>query len=313
MKIKNDLNLKKQADELGVKIWQTPTFLFIAMGVINIAAMTATYFIAKNYESPEVLAVAECVVTMIILFFGGLIVKGVEQVAKLNRAKSEFIALASHQLRTPLSAIIWETEILSSKLKDGLSQRQLKGIQNIRISTKRMARLVNDLLDVTKIDQERLILRREKIDLVKIIEEIESNLATSLKSSGVNLKLSIKNHKKEALVLGDLEKIKLAVENLLSNSIKYSRKHGKIEILLKKSEGFWVFSIKDNGIGIPKSQQKQVFSKFFRSYNASRYHVEGTGLGLYIAKNVIEKSGGKIWFKSEENIGSVFSFSLPIA
>jgi signal transduction histidine kinase len=313
MKIVNDLNLKKQANELGVSVWQTPTFLFIAMGIINVTAMTATYFIAKNYDSPEILILSESIVSMVILFFGGLIVKGVEQMAKLNRAKSEFIALASHQLRTPLSAIKWETELLNSKLKEGLTQRQLEGIKNIGVSTKRMIRLVDDLLDVAKIDQERLTLKKERIDLVKIISETEDNLSTLLKNSEVVLKLNIKNSKKEALALGDSEKIKLAVENLISNSIKYSRKHGKIEVLLRKSNGFWVFSIKDNGIGIPESQQKQVFGKFFRSYNVSRYQAEGTGLGLYIAKTIIEKSGGKIWFKSEENIGSIFSFSLPMA
>ncbi len=313
MKIVNDLNIKKQADELGVSIWQTPTFLFISMGAINIIAMTATYFIAKNYDSPEVLILSESIVTAVIFFFGSMIIKGIEQISRLNRAKSEFIALASHQLRTPLSAVNWEAEILSSKFKKGFSKRQLQGIKNISVSTKRMIRLVNDLLDVAKIDQERLMLKKEKIDLMKIVDEIKNDLNVLLKNNGLVLKVGIANHKKEALVVGDPEKIRLAVENLLSNSIKYSRKHGKIEILLKKNDGFWVFRIKDNGIGIPRNQQKQVFSKFFRSYNVSRYQAEGTGLGLYIVKNIVEKSGGRVWFKSEEGIGSIFSFSLPIA
>lgn len=312
MKIENDFNLKKQAEELGIKFWQTPAFLLIIMGIINVIAIAATYFIAKNYERPEILVISECVVASVILSFSSLIIKGVEQVVKLNKAKSEFIALASHQLRTPLSAVAWETEILNSKLKKGLSQRQIKGIKNISIATKRMTRLVDDLLDVVKIDQERLILRKEKIDLAKIIEDVKKNLEVLLKNNEINFKSNIKKQKKEVLVLGDSEKIKLAIENLISNSIKYSRKNGKIEISLKKNNGFLVFSVKDNGMGIPRSQQKQVFSKFFRSYVA-RYHVEGTGLGLYIAKNIIEKSGGKIWFKSEEGIGSIFSFSLPIA
>jgi len=313
MKIVNDLNLKKQANELGVNVWQTPTFLFICMGVINIMAMTATYFIAKNYDNPEILVLSESLVTAVIFFFGGMIVKGVEQIARLNKAKSEFIALASHQLRTPLSAVCWETEILNSKYRKGLSRRQLQGIENISVSTKRMTRLVGDLLDVAKIDQARLNLKKEKIDLAKIVDEVRGDLITLIKNSGINLKMNIKGHKKETLVLGDPEKIKLAVENLISNSIKYSRKHGKVEILLKKNNAFWVFSIRDNGIGIPKNQQEQVFNKFFRSYNVSRYQAEGTGLGLYIVKNIVEKSGGRIWFKSEENIGSIFSFSLPMA
>jgi len=313
MKITNDLNLKRQASELGVSIWQTPSFLFIVMGVINIIAMTTTFIIARNYDDPRILVLSECIVTGVIFFFGGMIVNGVEQIARLNRAKSEFIAIASHQLRTPLAAINWEIEILKSKFKKGLTKRQLQGIENIEISTKHMARLVGDLLDVAKIDQKRLNLKKEKIDLVQIIDETKSNLRASLKNNGIVLKLNVSGRKNEAMVLGDLEKIKLAVENLVSNSIKYSRKYGKIEILLKKNNGFWVFSIKDNGIGIPNSQHKQVFSKFFRSYNVSRYQAEGTGLGLYIVKNIIKESGGKVWFKSKEGIGSIFYFSLPVA
>lgn len=313
MKIINDLNLKKQANDLGVSVWQTPSFLFIVLGVVNSMAMTATYFIAKNYDNPEVLILSETIVTITIFFFGGMVVKGVEQVNRLNKTKSEFISLASHQLRTPISAIKWELELLNSKFKKGLNKRQLQGIENIEVLTKRMSRLVSDLLDVARIDQKRLSLKREKIDLADIVREVGNDLGPLLKNSGVSMKISVKNNKKEARVVGDPEKIKLAVENLLSNSIKYSRKHGKIEVLLKRNNNFWILSIKDNGIGIPGSQQKQVFSKFFRSYNVSRYRAEGTGLGLYIVKNIIEESGGKTWFKSKEDIGSIFYISLPAA
>jgi signal transduction histidine kinase len=189
MKIVNDLNLKKQASDLGVSIWQTPSFLFVLMGFINVIAMTATYFIAKNYDNPEVLVISECVVTGTIFFFGGMIVKGVEQITRLNKAKSEFIALASHQLRTPLAAVNWEVEILNSKFKKGLDKRQLKGIENIGVLTKRMTRLVSDLLDVAKIDQKKLLLKREKIDLLKIVNEVGNSLESLLKNNGKEARL----------------------------------------------------------------------------------------------------------------------------
>jgi signal transduction histidine kinase len=311
MKIVNDLNLKKQADELGVKVWQTPSFLFAILGLINISAMTATYFLAKSYNNPEVLVLAESVVTSVIFIVGKMIISSIEQVAKVNKVKSEFVALASHQLRTPLSAIRWEIELLNSKFKKDFKPSQLKRIENILSMANRMTKIVNDLLDVAKIDQKKLILRKERVNLVEVLDEAREDFSSVLDFKEINLKFN--NTKKEAFVLGDPEKIKLVIENILSNSVKYSKKQGKIEVTVKKSKAFWVCTIKDDGIGIPKSQQRQVFDKFFRSYNVFHHQAEGSGLGLYIVKNIIENLGGRVWFKSEENIGSIFNFSLPMA
>jgi signal transduction histidine kinase len=120
------------------------------------------------------------------------------------------------------------------------------------------------------------------------------------------------NIKKELpLVVGDSEKIKLVIENLLDNAIKYTTSGGKIEVKISKSSQYLITEVKDNGVGIPEEQLGRVFEKFFRSDNVVRYQTEGTGLGLYIAKNIVEQLGGEIWFKSIENVGSVFSFSLP--
>jgi signal transduction histidine kinase len=104
----------------------------------------------------------------------------------------------------------------------------------------------------------------------------------------------------------------LVLENLLDNAIKYTNPGGKIKIRIFKDKGYLIFEIKDNGVGIPEEQVDRVFEKFFRSDNIVKYQTEGTGLGLYIAKNIIEQLGGKIWFRSIENVGSVFNFSLPI-
>ena len=310
MEIINDFNLKKQAEELGVSIWKTPSFLFIVMGFIIIIAMTATYFVSQIYDQPEVLVGAESLVVSIILIIGNSIIRQVEDMARLNKMKTEFVSVASHQLRTPLSAIRWETELLLSKFSCGLDVKQCKGIETINTLATRMTRLVNDLLDVTRIDQGRLILKKEKIDMVKIVDEIVNNFLPLAK--GKNLHIILNNKNKNSTVVADKEKIKLVLENLISNSIKYTNNRGKIEIGLAVVEGFLVFTIKDNGVGIPREQQEYVFTKFFRSDNAVKYQTEGTGLGLYIAKNIVEQLGGKIWFQSIEEIGSVFSFSLPI-
>lgn len=292
--------------------------MFIVIGIINVVAMAVTYFLSKEYDKPEFLVVAESVVVACIFAIGKYIIGQFEEIDTLNKLKTEFVSVASHQLRTPLSAIRWETELMLSKLDRGLNSKQRKSIGTINLLATRMTRLVNDLLDVTRIDQGRLILKREKVDVAAIVAEISEEFLPLVKEK--KLKVILQNgsgnkaNKHKAFnVLSDQEKLRLVVENLFSNAIKYTGAYGRIEIELCKKRGFVVFNIRDNGAGIPAEQQDQVFSKFFRSDNIVKYQTEGTGLGLYIAKNIIEQSGGRMWFRSREQTGSVFSFSLPMA
>ena len=310
MKFINDFNLKKQAKDLGIKVWQTPGFLFMMMGFVALTAMTSTYLISKKYDDTQIVIISESLVAIVILIIGTSIVRMVEQMARLNKMKSEFVSVASHQLRTPLSAMRWEAELLLTKLKSGLNQRQLDNIINIDSLSKRMTRLVNDLLDVARIDQNRLILRKQKIDFVKLTQDTLNEILLSVKSRQIELVFPSK--KKLPAVLGDQDKIKLVMENLINNAIKYTVNGGKIEIKIFQKNRYLIFEIKDNGVGIPEEQTNRVFEKFFRSDNAAKYQTEGTGLGLYIAKNIVEQLGGEIWFQSIENVGSMFSFSIPI-
>jgi signal transduction histidine kinase len=311
MEVINDFNLKKQADELGIKIWQTPGFLFIIMGAFTFVVMVGTYFVSKNYDDPQVLVVAESLVVIITMTIGTLIVRFVDQIIRLNKAKSEFVSLASHQLRTPLSAIKWETELLLTKFKKGLNKKQLDNIESISTLSHRMIRMVSDLLDVARIDQSRLILRKQNFNFVSNVRKILLELEPIAKKRNISITLTTKKNLPN--VMGDPEKINLAVENITNNAIKYTTSGGKIEIRVSKDDNFLIFDVKDNGVGIPREQHGRVFEKFFRSDNAVKYQTEGTGLGLYIAKNIVEQLGGEIWFQSIENVGSIFSFSLPIA
>ncbi len=310
MKFINDFNLKKQAKELNIKVWQTPGFLFILMGIVAVIVMTATYFVSKIYTDPVFLVISESIVVIVILIIGNTIVGFVDQMVRLNKMKSEFVSVASHQLRTPLSAMKWEIELFLSKNKNKLNKSQLSEIQNMNLLTKKMIHLVGDLLNVAKIDQNRLIVRKQKFDFIKVVQEMVKEF--SLSAQARQIEISFKAEKKRLTVFGDVEKVKMIVGNLISNAVKYTTNGGKIEIKVEKKDNYLIFEVKDNGVGIPEEQIDQVFNKFFRSDNAVRYQTEGTGLGLYIAKNIVEQSGGKIWFKSIENIGSVFSFSLPI-
>jgi signal transduction histidine kinase len=310
MKIINDLNFKKQAKELGISVWKTPSFLFLLMGIIIIVSMTGVYYISNFYESPEVLIIAESVVIITIFSIGNSVISEVERIAKLNKMKSEFVSVASHQLRTPLSAIRWETELLLSKFEKGLNDKQKNGIESINLLANRMTRLVGDLLDVARIDQGRLILKKNCFDIEAVVQENVNELIPMSKAKNTNI--IFKNNNSPIFIVGDAEKLGLAIENIVSNAIKYTLNRGRIEISIHKKSGFVVFTCKDNGVGIPEEQQLHVFSKFFRSDNVVKYQTEGTGLGLYIAKNIVEQSGGKIWFQSIEGVGSIFNFSLPL-
>lgn len=310
MQIINDLNLKRQARELGIEIWQTPGFLFLIMGAVAFIVMSLTYFISRNYDNPNVLVISESLVAILIITVGNSVVRLVEQVAKLNKMKSEFVSVASHQLRTPLSSIRWQTELLLSKCRKGLNEKQLKNIETISFLSARMTRLVNDLLDVARIDQKRLVLRKAPVDIFKIVEDSIKEILPIAKERNIEVSFNFK--KGIPKIIADPERIKMVAENLLNNSIKYTTNHGKIEIKLAKKDDDIVFSVKDNGVGIPEDQQDRVFEKFFRSDNAAKYQTEGTGLGLYISKSIVEQLGGRIWFQSVENLGTIFSFSLPV-
>jgi len=311
MWIVNDLNLKKQARDLGVKFWQTPGFLFLMLGLIAITIMTATFFISRNYDSPELLVVTESSVVIIVLVVGNLVIKMVEQITRLNKMKSEFVSVASHQLRTPLSAIRWETELLLCKFrKEKVNGKQRASIENINTLSNKMTRLINDLLDVARIDQGRLIIKKMPVNLATITKEALSGSSALIQEKKIEITFS---DKKVPLVFGDPEKLRMVVENLIGNAIKYTTNHGKIEVKIIRKGEFVIFSIKDNGVGIPLEQHGRVFDKFFRSDNIVKYQTEGTGLGLYIAKNIIEQLGGDIWFDSVEGLGSIFSFSIPLS
>jgi signal transduction histidine kinase len=311
MEIINDLNLKRQAKSLGVSVWQTPSFLFIMMGVVAISVMTATYYLSKNYDDPSILIISESIVVVIILIVGTSVIRLVDQIARVNKMKSEFVSVASHQLRTPVSAIRWETEILlTPKSRKGLSEKQIKNIESISLLSARMARLVNDLLDVTKIDQRRLVLKKSLVSLVEIVDGVILEASPLIKSRHVEVEFNA--NKNVPSITCDPDKMKMVIENLVNNAIKYTKNQGKVEIKIVKKNSAVVFSVKDNGVGIPDEQQNRIFDKFFRSDNAVRYQTDGTGLGLYIAKSIVNQSGGRIWFHSVENLGSVFNFSLPI-
>jgi signal transduction histidine kinase len=307
----NDLNIKKQAEDLEVSVWQTPGFLFLTMGLIIMAAMMLVYFVSGYYNSPEILVISEATIVIVILTIGGSLIKNIENFTETNKMKSEFISIVSHQLKTPLSEIKWGTELFISKHKENAEEDLIGFAEKISESNSKMIKLVNNLLNITRISQKKFGLKKEKFNVFEIINKAsrENKILAKTKDVEIDI-LGEKNGK--AVVIGDSRGVKAVVDNLLSNAIKFTQK-GKVEINILNEKNEITIQVKDSGVGIPQNEQNKIFQKFFRGSNEAKFKTEGTGLGLYLAKNIIEQCGGKMWFKSEEGKGSSFYFSLPAA
>ncbi|MFH1180852.1 MAG: ATP-binding protein [bacterium] len=228
----------------------------------------------------------------------------------IERMKTEFVSLAAHQLRTPLSAIKWTLKMLLDGDVGEITAEQREIVNKSYQSTERMIDLVNDLLNTTKIEEGRYLFSPNLVDIEPICRNVIALLGPSAKRKKISLKL-VAPFKSLPKVKADTEKLKLAIQNLIDNSIRYTLPGGKIKVSLAGSKKEIEFYVQDNGVGIPQRQKERVFSKFFRADNVLRIDTEGSGLGLFIAKNIIEAHGGKIWFESREGEGATFHFTLP--
>jgi len=223
--------------------------------------------------------------------------------------KSDFITIASHQLRTPISAIRWSLDTLLSGKLGNLSKDQKDVVEEAYQNNKFMIKTVNDLLRTARIDQKNITLQIKAENIVKIIQEAVKHLADLAQAS--NCVITIKPENKISKVYIDSLQLKPIIEGVIDNAIRYSKMKGRIHIILKTVKDYVVIKIKDNGIGIPVDQQDAVFTRFFRGRNAIKTQAEGIGLDLYITKQIIESLGGKIKFSSIENKGATFYLYLP--
>lgn len=234
-----------------------------------------------------------------------------ERLIVMDKAKSEFLAIAAHQLRTPLSGVKWTLRMMIDGDMGKIAAEQKKFLEKGYETNERMIHLVNDLLDVVRIEEGRFIYQRQEFQLADLIKEIIEGFKEIIKEKNLNLEFS-KPKEKIPKLTADLEKIRLVLQNLLDNAIRYTPIEGRVKVSISMEDNGLKASIEDNGLGIPKQQQARVFTKFFRGSNVIRRETEGTGLGLYITKNIIEAHGGQIGFTSEENKGSTFWFTLPL-
>jgi len=235
---------------------------------------------------------------------------GQAEIKKMEERRSGFISIISHQLRTPLSIIKGYLEALSTGDLGQMTEEQKEYVNGALTINKDTIVLVNDYLKAVRLDAEIIEVEPTAVDLTEVVSGEIKKLSSLAQAS--NCKLIFTNPSSLPKVKADAIKIKQVVENILTNAIKYTSGHGRAEVTLSRDKGFVRFGCQDNGLGIPRDQQAELFTKFFRAQNIIRKDTKGSGLGLYLNKKIVEALGGNIWIESEEGKGTTVYFQLPI-
>lgn len=229
---------------------------------------------------------------------------------EIDRMKSEFISLASHQLRTPLSAIKTYSHMLVDGYMGEVTLAQKKSLRTIISATNRMNELISTLLNITRIESGTIAVTPKLLEMNRVVEEVIKEISLMAADKSIDLTMQCSG-KADLTVKTDTLILKEIITNLISNAIKYTPDEGKVTVTVRAHAKTIQVSVKDNGWGIPKYAQDQIFSKFFRAHNIVKRETTGTGLGLYLVKGLLDRLGGTIWFESEEGKGTTFTFSLP--
>jgi PAS domain S-box-containing protein len=239
-----------------------------------------------------------------------IVIRDITRNVEIENMKSEFVSVASHQLRTPLSAIRWFLEMMLAGDLGSINDEQKEVLTDTLESNKRMIYLVNDLLNVSRLEDAKLNVEPQPTDLKALLNSIIKESESIATKKNIEIDLSAVADIPEINI--DASLIGQVLQNLFSNAVKYSLNNTTVSVELKVKEQDIYLAITDQGHGIPIAQQKRIFEKFFRATNAIKMETEGTGLGLYIAKMLVELSDGHIGFLSEEGKGSTFYFTLPL-
>jgi len=232
-----------------------------------------------------------------------------EKAKELLIMKDEFLNIVSHDLKSPIAAINGYVELIeSSDFK--MSKKLIKYFNGVTASSARLTRLIRDLLEMARSEAGMLRVKNERVEIGKLIKGVVSQSMPEAIKKEIKIKTFLDN--KHLMVEGNLEKLTEVFENLISNAIKYNKKKGTVVITSQKARDMLEVSVVDAGIGIPKSRQKDIFKKFYRAHDGGVGGIVGTGLGLFVVRTLVEKKGGKDWFKSKEGGGSEFIVSFKL-
>ncbi|OHA66468.1 MAG: hypothetical protein A3C04_01455 [Candidatus Wildermuthbacteria bacterium RIFCSPHIGHO2_02_FULL_45_25] len=313
-------------DEKGVSIplQKRPISMALA-GTTTTTTTTAgsAYYYARKDKTKFPVAI---MVTPIILdekIIGAIeVFRDITQEKEIDKAKSEFVSLASHQLKTPPTAIKLLTERMLSGKTGKLTEKQKEYLNDVYSENQRSIELVNALLNVSRIEMGAFTVQLSEKNIRAIVQSVIYELKSAIDKK--QLRLEEVHQQKNISLLIDEPLFRMVLNNLVINAVNYTAEGGTIHIECKEvnkgealgekllAENSFVIVVSDTGYGIPKNQQNKLFTKFFRADNAREKHTDGTGLGLYIVKSILDNSGGSIWFTSEENKGTTFYVVIPM-
>lgn len=242
-----------------------------------------------------------------------VVIRDATEQRRVDKMRTEFVSVVSHQLRTPLTSINWYVELLDDpETSSNLNEMQKESVARIGEGNKRMIALVNDLLNVSRIETgKNFTLEVAETEYVGLIKEVIDEQRIVAQKKGIDIEFNTIGIENLNLNI-DKVKIRQVIMNLLSNAVKYSLPNSEVLLKFGKDEKNIYLDIIDHGIGIPEDQQDRVFEKFFRANNAVTQQTEGTGLGMYIGKSIAEAHGGEVTFYSKQNSGTTFTLKLPL-
>ena len=302
----------------GLWYYRKAVYTAIFLGAFHI--LMTLYFI--GFDNP--VRVLEClqrasifvVVAYVIGFISEKRIKAEEGLINVNkrlqgvsRAKSEFLANMSHELRTPLNSIIGFSEILHEKTFGDLNEKQMRYVSNIHTSGRHLLELINDILDLSKIEARKIEIQYEEFSLKETLNECQTLVKNMASKKNIPLNFEIEDLPFN--ISADPVRFKQIMYNLLSNAIKFTPDGGMVNIEAKHANGMLQISVKDTGIGIAKENQEKIFVEFYQVDSSYSKKYKGTGLGLPLTKKLVELHGGRIWIESELGKGSTFSFTIP--
>ncbi len=310
-------NVSSLVDEKGISVplEQHPISMALKTRITTTTAIGSPYYHNREDGTRFPVAITATPVILEGKVIGTIkVFRDITYEREIDKAKTEFVSLASHQLRTPLSAVNWYAEMLLAGDVGELNQQQKKYLDEVYRSNQRMVELVNALLDVASLELGTFVVEPETTDIRKLSESVIGEQTVQIAAK--KILFSFDCSKEISVMQADPKLLRMVMQNILSNAVKYTHEGGKIHFTatLEKKKNL-LLKITDTGYGIPKNQQDKIFTKLFRADNVRDKDTDGTGLGLYIVKSIVENSGGKIWFKSAVDGGSkgtTFYVNLPL-
>jgi PAS domain S-box-containing protein len=286
--------------------------IYSALATGKVITATTNYFYVRKDKTKFPVAITISPVILEGKTVGVInVFRDITREKEIDRAKTEFVSLASHQLRTPLSSINWYTEMLLDGDAGTITGEQREYLEEIHSGNKRMIGLVNALLNVSRIEMGVFMVEPEPASITEIAGAVISDLTTLFVEKKIAFSTSFEPNL--PIVNVDTKLLNIIFQNLLSNAIKYTPVGGMVTVSIKKEEEkFIVIKVSDTGCGIPLNQHSKIFTKLFRADNVIPMDTEGTGLGLYIVKSILDHSGATINFVSEEHKGTTFTIKLPL-